>query len=113
MPYDTPILTCENEKEMSDQLTNFVVMCYKDALEDRGRFAIALTGGQAVTLLARRITEEPFVSYIDWTKWYVFFVDECVLSSLDNTCINYCMVDQALLQHVKIPEMEVFPSYDS
>ena len=112
MPYDTPILTCENEKEMSDQLTNFVVMCYKDALEDRGRFAIALTGGQAVTLLARRITEEPFVSYIDWTKWYVFFVDERC-TSLDNPCSSYYMVDQALLQHVKIPEMEVFPSYDS
>jgi 6-phosphogluconolactonase/glucosamine-6-phosphate isomerase/deaminase len=96
---------------MSDQLTNFVVMCYKDALEDRGRFAIALTGGQAVTLLARRITEEPFVSYIDWTKWYVFFVDERC-TSLDNPCSSYYMVDQALLQHVKIPEMQVFPAYD-
>jgi 6-phosphogluconolactonase/glucosamine-6-phosphate isomerase/deaminase len=88
-------------------------MCYKDSLEDRGRFDITLTAGEAVTPLARCITEESFVTYIDWTKWYVFFVDECVLSSLDNTCINYYMVDQALLQHVKIPEMEVFPSYDS
>ncbi len=52
-------------------------MCYKDTLEDRGRFDITLTAGEVVTPLARCITEESFVTYIDWTKWYVFFVDEC------------------------------------
>ena len=93
MPFDTPVLTCENEKEMSEQITNFVVTSYNEAVEERGRFAIALTGGRALTLLARRITEEPFISYIDWTKWYLFFVDERC-ASLDNPCSSYYMVDQ-------------------
>ena len=105
------MLTCEDEKEISEQLTNFVVMCYNEAVEERGRFAIALTGGRAVKLLADRITREPFISYIDWTKWYVFFIDERC-TSLDNPCSNYHMIDNALLQHVSIPEMQVFPAFD-
>ena len=109
--FDTPVLTCEDEKEISEQLTNFVVMCYNEAVEERGRFAIALTGGRAVKLLADRITREPFISYIDWTKWYVFFIDERC-TSLDNPCSSYRMIDNALLQHVSIPEMQVFPAFD-
>jgi 6-phosphogluconolactonase/glucosamine-6-phosphate isomerase/deaminase len=110
--FDTPVLSCENEKEISEQLANFVVMCYNEAVEERGRFAIALSGGRAVTLLAQRLTEEPFISYVDWTKWYVFFVDERC-TSLDNPCSSYHMVDQVLLQHVRIPEMQVYPAYDA
>ena len=55
--FDTPVLSCENEKEISEQLANFVVMCYNEAVEERGRFAIALSGGRAVTLLAQRLTQ--------------------------------------------------------
>ena len=109
--FDTPVLPCENEKEIAEQLANFVVMCYNEAVEERGRFAIALSSGRAVSLLAQRLTEEPFISYIDWTKWYVFFVDERC-TSLDNPCSSYYMVDQVLLQHVRIPEMQVYPAYD-
>eukprot|EP00961_Rhodomonas_salina_P035057 471964-Rhodomonas_salina.2 len=32
--------------ELAEALANYVVTCYKEAIETRGRFAIALTGGR-------------------------------------------------------------------
>ena len=44
--FDTPVNFFDDEAELAEALANYVVSCYKDAVEIRGRFAIALTGGR-------------------------------------------------------------------
>lgn len=62
--------------------------CYLDAVEERGRFTISVTGGKALDLLARAITKEPYLSFVDWRKWFVFILEErCV--PLTSPCSSY------------------------
>lgn len=72
----------------------------------RGRFVMALAGGNTPRKLYRCLaTEEPG---IDWARVHVFFSDErCV--ALDNPDSNYGMARETLLSHVPIPASQVYP----
>ncbi len=70
------------------------------ALEERGRFAVALAGGStpkaAYGLLAR-----DFAKTIDWERVHVFFGDERSVPP-DHEGSNYRMAREALLDHVPV-----------
>jgi len=109
--FDTPLDVQDDETEVSKALANFVTKKYLDAVEERGCFSIALTGGRALALLSCTIAAEPFVSFVDWRKWFVFILEDrcCPLTS---PCSSYRLVDEQFLQFVRIPELQVFPAYD-
>jgi 6-phosphogluconolactonase len=49
------------------------------AIDERGRFTVALSGGSSPALLFRRIAEDAPGSGIDWGKAHIFWADErCV-----------------------------------
>jgi len=72
----------------------------------RGRFLVALAGGNTPRKLHRCLaTEEPG---IDWRRVFVFFSDErCVPH--DSPDSNYGMARETLLDHVPIPASQIFP----
>lgn len=71
----------------------------------RGRFVVALAGGNTPRKLYRCLaTEEPG---IDWARVHVFFSDErCV--PLESPDSNAGMARETLLNHVPIPESQVY-----
>ena len=77
------------------------------AIASRGRFSFALAGGSTPRLTYARLATQPFVNRLDWSSTHVFWSDErCVPP--DHPESNYGMARNALLDHVPIPNAQVF-----
>ncbi len=72
------------------------------AIRARGRFSVALSGGNTPRPVYECLGTAPFAWRIDWSKTHIFWGDErCVAPDDPNS--NYRVVRQALLDHVSIP----------
>ena len=77
------------------------------AVEQDGKFVLALSGGSTPKKLFSLLTDEYYSSRIPWNKIYLFWVDErCVPPQHPDS--NYGMTKQWLLSKVNIPESHVF-----
>ena len=74
-----------------------------EAIAARGRFTIALSGGNTPRPVYQRLA----AASIDWSKVHVFFGDERCVSPRDARS-NYHMAKVALLDRVPIPPENVF-----
>lgn len=77
-----------------------------DAIQARGVFLVALSGGSTPQRLYARLAASPFVSTIPWAEVQVLWGDErCVPP--DHAASNYRMARETLLDHVPIPAANV------
>jgi len=77
------------------------------AVGTRGRFTIALSGGNTPVKLFELLASDPFRSRIPWDKTFVFWGDErCVPP--DSKDSNYRLAYDLLLSKVPVPEANVF-----
>lgn len=94
-------------RQVAEALADSFVINALEALAARGRFTVALAGGNTPKAAYALLAAEPRSSRVDWNNVFVFFGDErCVLPSDDES--NYKMAQDALLSHVAIPEHNVF-----
>ena len=85
-----------------DGAADFIVDVATQAIADRGRFTIALSGGSTPRPIYARMASVGYRERIDWSKVYVFFGDErCVPP--DDARSNYRMAREALLDHIALP----------
>src|SRR5262245_61709958 len=83
----------------------FVERC-QAAIDARGSFSIALSGGSTPRDLHLRLASPPLAQQIDWAHVHVWFGDErCVPP--DDPQSNYRMANEALLTKVPIPAAQV------
>jgi 6-phosphogluconolactonase len=102
----TAIRVLPDAAALADVAARFVVENGQAAIDARGAFSIALSGGSTPRELHRRLASPPLVSQIDWSRVHVFFGDErCVPP--DNAESNYRMASATLLRHVPVPESQV------
>lgn len=79
-----------------------IVQISERAVDTRGRFTIALSGGETPRILYRLLATEEYAARIDFTTWQVFFGDErCVPPDSEDS--NYHMARLAFLDQVPIP----------
>lgn len=77
------------------------------AIVERGRFTVALSGGNTPRPVYARLATGDYRDRIDWSSVWIFFGDErCVPPS--DLRSNYLMVRTALLDHVPIPAGNIF-----
>ncbi len=77
-----------------------------EAIERRGRFVVALSGGSTPLPLYALLAQESFASQIDWPRVHIFWGDErCVPPYHADS--NYRMAREALLDHIAIPQANV------
>jgi 6-phosphogluconolactonase len=77
------------------------------AIALRGRFTLALSGGNTPRPVYARLATPAYRDRIDWSRVQVFFGDErCVPP--DDPQSNYLMVKTALLDHVPLPPENIF-----
>ena len=77
-----------------------------DAIEARGRFLVALSGGSTPTGLYRTLASEAYRNQVNWQKTFVFWGDErCVPP--DDEGSNYYQADEAMLSHIPIPHENI------
>lgn len=73
---------------LSADVARFVAAQSAQAIQDRGKFVVALSGGSMPKLLALMVDS---VSEGDWPHWHVFFADErCVATDHDDSNFKAC-----------------------
>jgi 6-phosphogluconolactonase len=78
----------------------------KDAIERRGYFAAALSGGRTPIIFYRRLAE--WGNRPCWDKTHLFLVDERFVS-FDDKDSNYGMMRETLFQKIPIPQENIHP----
>lgn len=96
----TAIRVLPDAAALADAAARHVVESAQAAIQARGAFSIALSGGSTPRELHRRLAG-PLANEVDWSKLHVFFGDErCVPP--DDPDSNYRMARETLLSQVPI-----------
>ncbi|MGZ5246269.1 MAG: 6-phosphogluconolactonase, partial [Flavitalea sp.] len=82
-----------------------------NAVKDKGRFTVALTGGSSPVLLHELLSKEPYASQIPWDKTFVFWGDERFVPLTDDRS-NAKMAFETLLDKVPVPKNQVYPMWE-
>lgn len=90
-------IIAESIEELADELAGRFEMLAREAIEDRGRFVVALTGGSVATNLYPRLAS----ARVDWPRVEVFFGDERAVPPTDPES-NYRLADALWLSRVPI-----------
>jgi 6-phosphogluconolactonase len=85
---------------------DFVTLA-REAIAQRGRFTVALSGGRTPRELHRLLATE-CRDQVDWGKVHIFFGDERYLPH-DDPLSNYRMARETLLEQVVLPADQVHP----
>jgi len=92
---------------LSTAAAESIVAIAKDSVSQRGRFSIALAGGNTPKRTYQLLVER-HRDGIDWSRWEILFGDERFVPS-DDTRSNYRMARDALLAAAPIPAGQVHP----
>ena len=82
----------------------------QEAAAARGRFAVALSGGETPRALYRLLARQQFGQKIPWRRVHLYWGDErCVPP--DDPASNYGMARDAFIKHVALAEANVHPMH--
>lgn len=79
----------------------------RDAIEKKGKFFVALSGGSTPQEVYSHVTSEKLRRFIDWKKVFLFWSDERAVLPTDKES-NYKMAMDAGFKHVGIPANQIF-----
>ncbi len=94
-----------------EETAHLFMQTSRNAVLERGRFVVALSGGSTPKGLFQHLSEEPYLSLVPWEKTWFFWVDERHVPLTDTTS-NYRMTLENLLSKVPVPKEQVFPATD-
>lgn len=78
----------------------------QEAIQDRGRFRVALSGGSTPIAMFGRLAAPPYRDQIDWGALDVFWSDERTVPPDHEEC-NFRQANEALVRLVPIPDENV------
>lgn len=107
---EAELMVYQNADELGDDLAAYVATLSESTITKRGAFSVVLSGGSLISLLGK-LTDEPYVGKLDWSKWHVFWADERVVP-LDHADSNYKLAYDGLLSKVSIPSSQVYAIND-
>ena len=91
-----------------DKLGEALMQAALDAVEDRGVFHLALSGGGTPEPFYVRLLTDPKFRLLPWAKTHVWIVDErCVPE--DHEKANIKMIRESLTDHADVPDDQVHP----
>lgn len=97
---------CRDAADVAQAVADLFIDVGQTALEDRGNFHVALSGGTTPRAAFTLIGEEPRRSSLSWADVHVYFGDErCVPP--DDEQSNYRMAERTFLTSVAIPPANV------
>lgn len=101
MPSSPDILIAHDPEEWVETARNLVLEIGAQAVQDHGRFVIALSGGNTPERVYRALSSSSNMDRLDWTSTIFFFSDErCVPP--DHPQSNFALADRALFQPLSI-----------
>ena len=100
------VIICRNPDDLCRRAAAEFVGVAKKSRHDRGRFAVALSGGSTPRALYALLAAPEYKEEIGWSQVHLFWGDErCVPP--DHADSNYRMVRESLLSKIQIPEANV------
>ena len=93
--------TYKDKQELAEAAARDFVERAQKAIEDTGRFVVALAGGSTPEATYEMLATEEYADRLDWSKVHVFFGDERSVPP-DDEDSNYRMANEALLSHVPV-----------
>ena len=100
------IIKLDTPGQLADQAALEFQVRAEAAIEEAGRFAVALSGGSTPKAMLRLLAGPEYSTRVDWRRVHVFWSDErCVAPDDSNS--NYAMARAALLSQVTIPDENV------
>ena len=107
MPNSPEIKVLPDVAAIAREAAERIVKLSEDAIETRGRFSIALSGGSTPKALFALLASAEYVTKLDWPAIDLFFGDErCVPP--DHPESNYRMANEAMISKVPIPRDNVY-----
>ena len=100
------VVVAPNPEALAQLAAERFVALSQDAVESRGRFSVALSGGSTPGVLYGLLAEEPYADQIPWPDVHVFWADERCVPPEDGAS-NYRLVDETLTSRVPIPAENV------
>lgn len=101
----TPVLYVQKSPDdVVRALAEYVAQAQKEAIEKKGRFTVALSGGSLPKNLRGLIGMEG----IDWDKWQVYYADERAVP-FDHEDSNHGLCVKEFYSKVSIPEANIHP----
>lgn len=101
------VLAFIDRKKLFEELCSLISGTAEEAIADKGRFSVALSGGSTPRALYETLSGE-FIDRIDWSRTFLFWGDERHVPP-DHEESNYRMAAESLISHVPIPAENVFP----
>jgi 6-phosphogluconolactonase len=91
---------------MSRAAAEFVGQLAEESVKQRGRFTVALSGGNTPRMLYAYLAQAPYAQKIPWSQTHLFWGDERFVPA-NHPDSNFAMASQALIKHAPIPPQNV------
>ena len=100
--------TFDHEDTLASGAAALFVELAQTAVAARGRFAVALSGGETPRRTYQLLAQEPYRSQVPWDGVHLFWSDERCVPRTDPRS-NALMTQVALLSHVPLPRQNIHP----
>ncbi|MGV3589128.1 MAG: 6-phosphogluconolactonase [Adhaeribacter sp.] len=100
----------KDTQELSKAAAELFVQAAKAAVQEKGRFTVALTGGSSPIQMHQLLAQSPYREQVPWEQTFVFWGDERWVPLTDEQS-NAKMAFETLLNHVPIPKNQIFPMW--
>lgn len=97
-------------QQLSKAAAEMFVQTAREAVQERGKFTVALTGGSSPVHMHALLCQKPYMEQVPWEQTYVFWGDERWVPLSDNRS-NARMGLETFLNKVAVPEDQIFPMY--
>ena len=94
------LLVYETPEELAEAAARDFAARAKEAIDERGRFVVALAGG-STPKATYEVLARDYADRLDWSRVHVFFGDERTVPP-DHEDSNYRMAYETLLSHVPV-----------
>jgi len=101
------IIIAKDSDELNLIAAEKIISIGRKAIEQNGKFTIALAGGSTPKSLYKLLASEAFRSQIDWKKVFFFFGDERNVS-IDSDESNFRMANESILIPLQISSENIF-----
>lgn len=109
LPNENPeqeILVCADAKSVALEAAAIFVRLAADAVRDRSRFTVALSGGSTPKALFEILATSQWQTQVDWKNIHLFWGDERYVPD-DYPDSNFRMTLETLLSRVPVPPVNV------
>lgn len=106
MSSNTTICVFGDRESLSDATAEFIVAAAGQAVRERGRFLVALSGGGTPEPVYRLLAGKGHRQRVPWPAVHFFWGDERCVPATDPGS-NYGQAKKLLLDHIDVPEGQV------